>query len=109
MSKSFTYAKLGDSRKETLKVLKEKSMDFIYVTDQDRKFKGYITIEQLKKSKAETIDKLVKEDDTVIYRKAYLYEAWPKLKEATYDLPVVDQKGRLRGILDYNVVVDALA
>ncbi len=109
MSKKFTYAKLGDARKETLDILKEKDMDFIYVTDQNRKFKGYITLEQLKKSQAQTIDKLVKEDDTAIYRKAYLHEAWPKLKEATYDLPVIDQKGRLRGILDYNVVVDALA
>ncbi len=109
MSKTFTYAKFGDSREETLGILKGKDMEFIYVTDTDRRFKGYITLEQLKKSKAKTIDKLVKEDNTVIYRNAYLSEAWPKLKDATYDLPVIDQKGRLRGILDYNVVVNALA
>ncbi len=102
-------AKLGDSVKETREALKERDMDFCYVTDKNRKFQGYIRFEDLQKSRGQTINKLVNEDDTVIYRNAYLREAWHKLKEAEYDLPVVDGKGRLRGVLDYNVVVEALA
>ncbi len=109
MNKAPYTAKLGDDRKETLEKLKEKDMEFVYVTDNRRYFKGYITLEQLKKSKAQTIDKLVKNDETVIYRKAYLHEAWEKLQEATYDLPVVDGSGRLRGILNYDAAVNALA
>ncbi len=109
MNKLPYIAKLGDSRKDTLEELKKRDMEFVYVIDSRRNFKGYITLEKLQKSKAESIDKLIETDETVIYRNAYLHEAWDKLKEATYDLPVVDGKGRLRGILNYDVVVDALA
>ncbi len=109
MNRPGYVAKMGDSVKETREALKERDMEFCYVTDKNRKFQGYIRYEDLQKSRAQTINKLVHEDDTVIYRNAYLREAWPKLKEAEYDLPVVDGKNRLRGILDYDVVVDALA
>ena len=109
MNKPTAVAKLGDSRKDTLEILKKKDMEFIYVTDSNRKFQGFITLEELKKSQAQTIDKLVNKDETAIYRNDYLKDAWEKLSKATYDLPVVDGKGRLRGVLDYDVVVDALA
>jgi len=102
-------AKMGDAVKDTRAILEEKDMEFCYVTDKNRVFQGYVRFEDLKKSRAKTINKLVKEDDTAIYRNAYIREAWPKLKAAEFDLPVVDGKGRLRGVLDYGVVVDALA
>ncbi len=109
MEKPHHIATETDTVKTTLEKLKEKDLRFTYVTDANRKFLGYVKIEQLKRSKSETIKRLVNEDDTVIYRNAYLREAWPKLRDAEYDLPVVDGKGRLRGVLDYDVVVDALA
>ncbi len=109
MEKPTYVAKKGDGVKETLQKVKENDMGFCYVTDEKRKFLGYVRLEQLQRSKGKTIDRLINEDDTVIYRNAYLREAWSKLSEAEYDLPVVDGKGRLRGILNYDVVVDALA
>ncbi len=109
MSKLKSVAKLGDDRKETLDFLKENEMDFIYVTDEKRIFLGFLKIEDLQKSKAQKIDNLVHKDETKIYRNLYLQDAWEKLNESTYNLPVVDGKGRLRGVLDYDIVVDALA
>ncbi len=109
MRKPTAVAKLGDSRETILETLKEKDMQFIYVTDDKRYFKGFITLEKLKKSKAKTIDNLVENDKTQIYRNDYLQDAWGKLSAATFDLPVVDGKGRLRGILNHDNVVDALA
>ena len=109
MNKPAYIAKQGDRVKDTLEAVKKRELSFTYVTDENRKFLGYVTLDQLKRSRGKTIDRLINEDETVIYRNAFLREAWPKLKEAEYDLPVVDGKGRLRGVLDYDVVVDALA
>ncbi len=109
MNKPSFVAKKGMAVKETLEKLKALDMKFVYVTDEKRKFLGYVTIEQLKKSQAKTIDKLINSDDTSIYRNLYIKDAWEKLNEAEFDLPVVDGKGRLRGILDYETVVEVLA
>ncbi len=109
MVKPTFKAKPGDSRSEVSKKVKDNDMQFVYVVDNNNKLLGYIERETLEESKAKKIDKLIKDDHTVIERNAYLSEAWPKLKESTYDLPVVDSRGRLRGILDYDLVVEALA
>ena len=109
MRKPPAIAYLKDSRKDVLDIVEKNDMKFIYVTDKKRYFKGFITREKLKKSKANTIDKLVENDDTMIYRNDYLQDAWGKLSEATFDLPVVDGKGRLRGVLNHDNIVDALA
>lgn len=102
-------AKKGDSVQETLNKVKQNEMNFCYVVDRQRKFLGYISLKQLEKSKAKTIDRLIKEDNTTIYRNAFLREAWTKLKQAQYDLPVIDRNGLLRGILNYERAVNALA
>ncbi|MGM0435913.1 MAG: quaternary amine ABC transporter ATP-binding protein [Bacillota bacterium] len=109
MRKPTAVAHLGDSRKDVLDTVEKNDMQFIYVTDDKRYFKGFITHEKLKKSKAKSIDKLIENDETQIYRNDYLQDAWGKLSSATFDLPVVDGKGRLRGILNHDNVVDALA
>ena len=109
MNELDTIARLGDERQKTLDLLKKKDMEFIYVIDDKKKFLGYVTLEALQKSKAKTIDKLITEDDTSIYRNLYLQDAWEKLNASTYNLPVVDGKNRLRGVLDYDTVVEVLA
>lgn len=109
MDKAKHVADENDSVADTLKMIKNNNLEYCYVTDSNRKFLGYVTREQLEKSKSKTVKSHIKNDDTQIYRNAYLHEAWTHLKEATYDLPVVDGKGRLRGVLGYDNVVDELA
>lgn len=109
MRKPKAVAKLGDERQAVLETLNTQDLEFVYVTDEKRYFKGYVTIEKLKKSKAQTIDNLILKDDSIIHRNDYIQDAWTKLSEATFDLAVIDGKGRLRGVLNHNNVVDELA
>lgn len=109
MNKLEDVAKLGDDRKETLAFMKENDKEFMYVTDEKRIFLGFVKQEDLKTSQAKKIDNSIIKDETKIYRNLYLQDAWEKLNESEYNLPVVDGKGRLRGVLDYDTVVDALA
>ncbi len=109
MIKPRFVARSGMSVSEAKKALEEYEMPFCYVIDKNRNFLGYITLEQLKKSRAKLIDKLITSDDTKIYRNRYLKDAWEKLNAAEYDLPVVDGKNRLRGVLDYETVANVLA
>jgi len=50
-----------------------------------------------------------KEGHYSIYRNAYLKDIWNELKDANYDVPVVDATGRLRGVLGYDDILKALA
>jgi len=108
MRKPTYVANPTDTPKETLEAVKKNDMDFCYVTDENRKFLGYVTKEQLQKSRAKDISKLVKEDEP-LYRNAYLKDAWKSLSEASYDVAVVDGKGRLRGIISNDEIINALA
>ena len=109
MTKADHVLKEDTTVEEARKTLEDKKLEYCYVIDKNRKFLGYTTLEQLNKSKSKTIKSHIKNDDTAIYRNAYLHEAWTHLKSATYDLPVIDGKGRLRGVLGYDDVVEELA
>lgn len=108
MRKPTYVANPTNTPKDTLEAIKKNDMEFCYVTDDNRKFLGYVTKEQLQKSRAKDISKLVKEDDP-LYRNAYLKDAWKSLSEASYDVAVVDGKGRLRGIISNDEIINALA
>ncbi|MFP4077860.1 MAG: glycine betaine/L-proline ABC transporter ATP-binding protein [Candidatus Izemoplasmataceae bacterium] len=109
MTKPKHVFKDSDDVQEALEYLKKASLEYCYVVDKNQKFLGYVTPEQLEKSKSKTLKTHIKNDDTAIYRNAYLHEAWTNLKDATYDLPVIDGRKRLRGVLSYDDVVEELA
>jgi len=108
MRKPTYVAKPTDTPKETLEALKANEMEFCYVTDEKRKFLGYVKVEQLSKSRAKDISKLVNEDET-LYRNLYLEDVWKNIKEAKFDVAVVDGKNRLRGVISHDEIISALA
>ena len=95
--------------KDILKTLEENELEFCYVTDEKNIFLGYVTKEQVARSKAQTIKRLIKEDSTPIYRNAYLKDIWKNLQEATYDVAVLDGKKRLRGVISNDEIIEVLA
>jgi glycine betaine/proline transport system ATP-binding protein len=109
MRKPDFIAHKEDNPKNVLAALEKDNHEFCYVTDENRKFLGYVTSEQLARSKGQTIERLIKEDDTVINRNAYLKDVWRNLTEAKFEVAVTDGKGRLRGVVSNDDIIKVLA
>ncbi len=99
----------SDHPKTLLEKLESGNLEFCYVTDDDNKFLGYVTTEQLKRSKAKSLERLVTEDNTVINRNAYLKDIWKNLSDATFEVAVLDGKKRLRGVISNDDIINVLA
>ncbi len=99
-----------ESVKNVKAFLKEKNLDYCYVVDEKKKLMGYVEKEDILKTKKTTIDSLVRNDDyQVAKRNEYLKDIWSNLKETTYDVPVVDNKGVFRGVIGSDDVLDVLS
>ncbi|MGS0971721.1 MAG: quaternary amine ABC transporter ATP-binding protein [Candidatus Izemoplasmataceae bacterium] len=101
-------ATLGDDRVETYKELEKLDKEFCYVTDEKDVLKGYVMTEDLKKSRAKTIDNVMKTDHEPLYRQLFLKEIFPLLDTANYDVPIVDSKNRLKGVIKHEDAISAL-
>ena len=102
-------AKPTETPKDVLASLDKHELDYCYVTDSKDILLGYVEREKVAKSRAKDISKLVSVDETAIYRNLYLKDVWKNLQEATYDVPVIDGKKRLRGVITNDDIIKALA
>jgi len=102
-------AKLDDSTKETLGKLNKSEADFCYVTDSAGKLAGYVETEALQKSNDKTIKSSVVPDFESLNRNAFLSEAWTKLHNSDYDVAITDKTNKLRGVISYEDIVEAMA
>ncbi|MFU8793653.1 MAG: quaternary amine ABC transporter ATP-binding protein [Acholeplasmataceae bacterium] len=109
MRKTPYIAKPHLTPKDVLEALDQYNLDYCYVTNDKDLLLGYVEREKVAKSRAKDISKLVKVDETAIYRNLYLKDIWKNLQEAAYDVPVVDGKGRLRGVITNDDIIKALA
>lgn len=109
MRKPIYVAKPTDTVTDTLKQLHNLNRDFCYVTDVQNQLLGHVTIKDLENTKDTSIKGLIVKDNYSINRNAYIKETWKKLNDADYDIAVVDSKNRLRGVLDSEEIVKALA
>jgi glycine betaine/proline transport system ATP-binding protein len=98
------------SIEEALQFMEEKEIDSVYVTDEKNLLFGVVLKEDAEKTRNKTIKALIK-DETYkpVLRNSYIKDVLKELKESDHDIPVTDVKGRLRGVLGYDDVIDALA
>ncbi|MFA6801563.1 MAG: betaine/proline/choline family ABC transporter ATP-binding protein [Acholeplasmataceae bacterium] len=90
--------------------LEEKELDYCYVVGDNGKLVGYVEKASIVRSNKENIETLIKTDGYyIVKRNDYLRDIWNELKDTTYDAPVIDIKGKFRGVIGYNDVLEALA
>lgn len=109
MRKPTTLAYKDENRVNVINKLEEVERDFCFVTDDANNLLGYVELESLKNSKDENINSNIIDEYESLNRNAFLHEVWSKLDENNYDVPIVDKKNRLRGVISHDDVVSALA
>lgn len=108
MRKPIVLAKKGDLTENILNQLNHHQRSFCFVVDEKQTLLGYVTAEKLSLASQPTIDNLIDQDQETIHRNAFLYEVWSKLDESDYDVAVIDKRNRLRGVISYEVAVNAI-
>jgi len=101
-------AKLTDKRVDLIEKMENKELTYCYVVDETNLFKGYVTLDKLKKSRRITIEALVIEEEPVL-RNTYIKELWKKLDGSNYSVPIVDSRGKFKGIVSNEDIISALA
>lgn len=109
MRKAKNVVTLHTTAKQARKVMQETESAYAFVTDENRKYLGFIVAEDLEKSEARTLKKFLKEDEHVLGRNTYLSEALKALQSSTYDVAVLDKNHRLRGVISNDEIIAALA
>ncbi len=109
MRKINDVVKYTDTIESVKTFLNEKQLDYCYVVDDNHKLVGFVEKASIVRSNKKTIETLVK---TTGYefakRNDYLKDVYSNLKETTYDVPVIDNKGRFRGVLGHDDIIEAL-
>lgn len=109
MRKINDVVKFNDSLVTVKQFLEDKSLDYCYVVDENQKLVGYVEKSSVVRSKQKTIESLVKTEGYEFARRNdYLKDVYSNLKETTYDVPVIDNKGRFRGVLGHDDILEAL-
>ncbi|BCR35889.1 quaternary amine ABC transporter ATP-binding protein [Mariniplasma anaerobium] len=109
MRKIKNSASVNDQVDDVIKFMEDKEIEVCYVTDEKNILIGYVEKEALEKTRNKTLRALVvTEGYQIILRNSYLKDVLKDLKESDYDVPVTDSKGRLRGVLGYDDVLEAL-
>ena len=109
MRKINNVVKFNDSLTTVKQFLEDKSLDYCYVVDDDQKLVGFVEKASVVRSKQKTIESLVKKDGYEFARRNdYLKDVYSNLKETTYDVPVIDNKGHFRGVLGHDDILEAL-
>lgn len=109
MRKINDVVKFNDSLVTVKQFLEDKSLDYCYVVDENQKLVGFVEKSSVVRSKQKTIESLVKTEGYEFARRNdYLKDVYSNLKETTYDVPVIDNKGRFRGVLGHDDILEAL-
>lgn len=86
----------------------DKEIDFMYVTSQTGEYVGYVTLEDCKTKRSQTIEKLILTDVEPFYRNLFINELIPYLTETDYEIPIVDSKNKLRGTISNETILNAI-
>lgn len=98
----------NSDRLEVIEILKEAEKDFLYVTDIDKKYLGYVTLESLLASDEKTIETLIETDQEPYPRNKFIKELVSLLDESSYDIPIVKRNNVLVGVVSPESLVAAI-
>lgn len=94
------------------RLMKEYGISSLFVVTQHRLLKGIVLIDDVVeavKNDHTTLEKIVQNDLTIIDLTTPLGDIIPIIADSKYPLPVVDQDGKLKGIIVRGSVLSALA
>lgn len=95
---------------EALASMKEKEIEDLFVTNDEGVLLGYLTKADILKNRNKSMKDLLNTDITYhLRRNMYLTDVWHQLNESSIDVPVLDSRGRLRGVLGYDDVFEAMS
>ncbi|MFP4177170.1 MAG: glycine betaine/L-proline ABC transporter ATP-binding protein [Acholeplasmataceae bacterium] len=108
MTKADYLARADQSPKEVHDQLESLGFDYCFVVDKDKKYLGRVQRTDLEKSSDDTIESAIEELEPIL-RNTYIKGIWGKFENGDPVFPVVDQKGRFRGIISKDIMISALA
>lgn len=94
-----------------LKLMKDNGVSTIYVVDNKRKLLGYVTADQAAKASKEKLglEEVITRDIPTVRPETLLADLFEPMAEAYAPLSVVDESGKLVGIVVRGAVIAALA
>ncbi len=98
---------MDESRQEVLAKMNERKVDVCYVVDDKKIYVGQMSKENVAKSRLKTIDKLIVHIEPIL-RNTYLKDLWTRFENYDENLPVVDSKGKFRGVLSKDDMIAVL-
>lgn len=102
---------LDSGPRNALRLMKEFGISSVFVVSKHRHFAGLVTVEDAIAAKAEnkTVQDILLTDVTTIPPDTPVSEIIPMMAEARYPVAVVDDTGRMKGIIVRGSVLAALA
>ena len=112
MKKPQPVVRLSDGPRVALKIMKEYGISSVFVVDRTRKLQGLITADlalEAREAEISTLGEIELIKGPVIGRDVLVQEALPLIAESKLPLAVLDEEGRLAGIIVRGAVLAALA
>jgi len=98
-----------DSRTQARDLMVEHNLEFAYVSNKDKTFLGYVTLEDATESRVIKLDSLIKTDVETFYHREFIKDLIPLLQETDFEVPIVDSRNRLKGTVCYDALLEAIS
>ncbi|QEL11089.1 quaternary amine ABC transporter ATP-binding protein [Kushneria phosphatilytica] len=104
--------RLGEGPRTALHRMRENGLDSIYVIDRDRRLMGIVEaedVDQAARQGRDTIDDLIVTDSPKVAPDEPLNNLFAMFQQRSYPIAVVDEEGRLKGVVVKGSVLAELA
>jgi len=108
LRKDQLLVRLNEPRQDILEKMDEAKVDVCYVVDDKNGYLGQLNRDKIAKSRMKTVEKFVVHIEPIL-RNTYLKDLWNRFENYDENLPVVDSKGKFRGVLSKDDMISVLA